>query len=197
MKQKNSNLDNEIFEEEVSIDELKQTNKKEKTKIFIIFIVILIALSLFFVIFGFLKLLNGSYYNNNESKNGSAADLFVVHSKNEFGALISSFDNYNNFDNAFSYSFYIENNSKSSINYRIILVDTDFSLNKSLCNKENINFAVVKDKEVLYKGYLSDAKESELYRYNILGDSKENYEIKLWSDVGCSGYLNFKINVSD
>ena len=123
--------------------------------------------------------------------------MFVVHSKNEFGALISSFNNYNNYDNAFSYLFYIENNASSSIDYRIILDDTDYLLNKGLCNKEKINFAVVRNNKVLYKGYLSDKKEVEIYKTSILGNTKDDYELKLWSDVGCSGYLNFKINVSD
>ncbi len=182
----NKSLDNEIYQDEISADDIVVTKKKSKNKLIVFFFLFFLVLFLggFYCLFrfGVIKFNNMQYISGN---------LFVVHSDTRFGSNVSSFASYNNYDNAFSYTFYVQNDNKDAYSYKVILVDDDYQSNKK---NSKISYEILKNSKVLFKGKLDNKSKSILTTQSILPNSVDNYEIKLWSSEE-SLKLDFKIDV--
>ena len=195
MKQK-IDLDNHEFVEEVDESDLKEYGKN-KAKIFVIILIILIFLSLLFLLFGFKLLLDNGNDDNDKKPDVVNEDLFIVHSKNEFGDTISSFDLYKDENSAYNYTFYVQNSTGQPTKYFVYLTDVDFGVANNLCNKENISYLISKNNQDVFKGVLTNEKKVKLYGTSIDVNGIDNYSIKLWAPAGCSGYLKFIYGIGD
>ncbi len=184
---------NQEYVEEVPtaayIKEKREYQKKRKAIIMIIIIIfialLLLSLGLFF-----------GFFNKKIADGGgtsSVYDLFVVHSKTDYGAKIDSFAQYTTENNAFSYTFYVENQNETAINYSVYLMD--YSSNKNI-NKTNINYQIIKNGSPIFKGVLTNDNVIKLASNKININSKDNYEIKLWGGSTITDF-EFKIKVGD
>lgn len=195
MKQK-IDLDNHEFVEEVDESDLKEYGKN-KAKIFVIILIILIFLSLLFLLFGFKLLLDKGNNDTDKKPDVVNEDLFIVHSKNEFGDTISSFDLYKDENSAYNYTFYVQNSTGKPIKYFVYLTDVDFGVANNLCNKENISYLISKNNQDVFKGVLTNEKKVKLYGTSIDVNGIDNYSVKLWAPAGCGGYLKFIYGIGD
>lgn len=196
MKQKKVDLDNHEFIEEVDESDLKDYGKN-KAKIFVIILIILLVLSLIFLLFGFKLLLDRGIGDDDKKLDILNEDLFIVHSKNEFGDTISSFDLYKDESSAYNYTFYVQNNTGKPTKYFVYLTDVDFGVANNLCNKKNINYLISKNNQNVFKGVLTDEKKVKLYGTSIDVNDIDNYSVKLWAPAGCIGYLKFVYGIGD
>lgn len=178
---KDKELENEVFEEEINANSIVVT--KEKSKGFgIIFATLgfLLVLFLGFYLlfrFGIISLSSKQYISGN---------LFVVHSNVKFGDTISSFEKYSSYENAYSYTFYVENDNDDEYLYKVKLKNVD--------KDSKISYAILKNSDVLFKGQLDGFGDFILTTQSILPSSTDNYELKLWSSDSTSK-LQFKIDV--
>lgn len=170
--------------------DVKGENNRTPKKIIILSILIAI-LAILLIYFGIHFFTSSSGGGGNYTNN----DLFVVHSKANFGDEIKSFKEYNSYDNAFYYTFYVENQNKMALYYRVKLVDDFGNYSGKRVNKNNINYAVLKNDEMIFKGKLNGKKENELVKTKINYNQVDNYKIKLWINNGSDGYYKFKVDV--
>ena len=192
----NYDLENHEFIQEVDEFEINSNlsykNKSKKWIIILICLVILSFLTIFLGIYLYYKTYKPVVDDSGNKKN-DIADLFVVHSKSEFGDTIKSFAA----SNVYNYSFYVENNTAYDIDYSISLDDVDFGTVSNLCNKENINFDLIANGKSLISGVMKNEKEYKFVDSEIGKNQKIDFILKLWSDNGCDGYLKYKIIISD
>ena len=200
MKRKNYNnnfsLDNPSFEHEIADNDLKEMQFEDEKKQKKLFIIIIIIIFLGLLLIGF-----GIYYstrgNGNNWHNGGNNDLFVVHSKPNFGDEIKNVCNYTSYDNSFLYTFYVENQNKYNLWYKVIVQDSYNSSNKSTkFDKEKINYAVIKNDEIMFKGVLGKDKDTVVASAKLFSKNVDNYKLKFWTDskTNC-GYYKFVIRV--
>jgi len=182
-------IDDDYFSEKEKEEEIKERRK------YILLIIIIILLLL--LIFGF-----GIYFFKTKNKinpsvNNTSSDLFVVHSKPEFGATISSLESYSSKASAFSYTFYIDNSSnKSDVWYSVTLESlTDNSLGTKI-DLEKVMYEISNNNNPVFEGKLQNDATVKLVKQKILAGSKDNYELKLWSNSG-SGYYKFKVHIKE
>lgn len=179
---KDNKLDNDVFIEEIDANSIVVNKEKNnKSIILVIFSFILLAFVLIYILFrlGFITLNSKQYISGN---------LFVVHSNVDFGDDITSFSNYYDYDNGFSYKFSVVNNNSNEYMYEVILRPVDYKKNNI------IYYAIIKDEIVLFKGEINAAEPFVLTTQNILPDKTDNYELRLWSSNENERF-QFKIDV--
>lgn len=182
---KDSSIENEVFQDEIDANSIVVTKEKGK-KSGIIFVVLGFLLLLFLGIYLLFRFGVISF----SSKQYISGNLFVVHSKTNFGDTISSFESYNSYDNAYSYTFYIKNDNKDEYLYKVKLRNLSYEKG----NSSSVMYAIVKDSAVLFKGKLDNNSNVILTTQSILPSRTDSYEIKLWSDEK-NEKLKFKIDV--
>lgn len=163
--------------------EVEDKDSKFKRTVFII--IVLILLGTLLMSFG-LFFLNRDAGGKKVSVGNS--DLFIVHSKTNFGDQIPSFASYTSKENSFSYKFYVENDEKFDIGYSIVLHKNN---NEDI---SGIEYVILQNNKELFKGVLQNSSDTTLVSTSINGDSLNNYEIKLWSSDP-NKQLDFKVNV--
>lgn len=194
---KNYDLENHEFVEEVNENALNSSpSYKNIARNFIILLIILVVISLITIIIGFSLHING-YGKKEEPKKVGIEDLFIVHSKPEFGETIKSFSSYNSSANAYNYTFYVQNNTKNNIYYYIYFHDVDFGIASNLCDKTKLNYELIRNGESVSNGVMKNEKMVKLIKTNISSKSKDDYILKLWSENDCNGYMKYKVNVSE
>jgi len=159
-------------------------NKRFKRRV--VFIVVLTIIGVTLLLIGTILVNEG--VGKSVAVSSGTTDLFVVHSKTNFGDNISSFQNYTSLDNAYSYKFYVENDESKDLPYKIVLHRNDSS------DISLINYLVLQDGEDVFKGVLSNQEDNVLISTKIQGNGLNNYEIKFWS-TDFSSKLDFRINV--
>lgn len=178
---KDKKLENDVFEDEISANSIVVTKEKNKKFgiILAVFGFVLVLFLGFYLLFrfGIISLSSKQYISGN---------LFVVHSNVNFGDKVSSFEKYNSYENAYSYTFYVENDNKEEYLYKIKIKNVD--------NDSKIFYAILKNSDVLFKGQLDGSREVVLATQSILPNRTDNYELKLWSSESNSK-LQFKIDV--
>lgn len=198
MKNNSYDLENHEFIQEVDEYDINpDLSYKNKAKKYIIILIILSLFSFISIFVGFYLYLNNEKKVEEEPVSATIADLFVVHSKTEFGDTVKSFDSYTSVGSSHNYSFYINNNTGFDINYSILLEDVDFKTASNLCDKSKVNYELFKNNISVSAGLLKDQDLVSLLKTKILSGSSDNYILKLWSSQGCDGYLKYKINVSE
>lgn len=170
-----NNLDNYYVSEE----------KDSKFKRTVFIIIVLILLGTLLMSFGLFFLNRGA---GGRKVSVGNSDLFIVHSKTNFGDQIPSFTGYNSRENSFSYKFYVENNEKFDIGYSIVLHKNN---NEDI---SGIEYVILQNNKDLFKGVLQNNNDTTLVSTRISGNSLNNYEIKLWSSDP-NKKLDFKVNV--
>lgn len=163
----------------------EKRDKRFKRRVTVIVLLTIIGVSLLLI--GTI-LLNEGVGGNNVTVSSGTTDLFVVHSKTNFGDSISNFNNYTSLDNAYSYKFYVENDEEKDISYKIVLHRNDSS------DISSVNYLVSQDGDDIFKGVLSNQQDNVLISTKIQGKGLNNYEIKFWS-IDASSRLDFKLNV--
>lgn len=179
---KDNRLDNDVFVDEISADSIIVNKKKSSKKIiFVVIFFILLSILLVYMLFrlGFISLNSKQYISGN---------LFVVHSNVNFGDEIISFNNYDSYDRAFSYTFHVVNNNNNEYMYEVKLRPINYEKSSS------IFYAIIKDEVVLFKGEIDSSDSIVLTTQNILPDKTDNYELRLWSN-DVNEKLQFKIDV--
>ena len=190
-------LDNPTFVHEVPEDEVKrmQFEEKKKARKMLILVLLIIFFSILLIGMGF-------YYSFNSSGsvwgNQSNADLFVVHSKTDFGDTIANVKSYDGLDNSFDYTFYVENQNKYNLWYKVIVEDNyDSSSKVNKFDKTKIFYAIEKNDETIFKGTLDSDKETTLTTAKLLAGKVDNYKIRFWTETAdaIDGYYRFKVRV--
>ena len=179
-------IDDEYFAEEEREDEIKTRRK---------YLLLIVILFLFFsLLFGM-----GIYYikaKNSNKINNAHEDLFVIHSKKEFGDTVESFTSHNSKETAFTYTFYVENESKADIFYTITSNQIKDNTLGTMINQNNVFYALYKDGNLLFEGKFAGTGAEKLAQQKILASSREDYELKLWSNSS-TGYYKFRIDVEN
>lgn len=163
--------------------------KKRKSNKIIYLLIFIVLLSILLIGLGF-------YYSRVVNLHYTSGDLFVVHSKTGFGDTIKDFSVYTSENDAFNYTFYVENKNAYGLWYKVIIKDDyDNNLELPKADKLNINYVIEKNNEVIFRGFLNQKPDMTLSNSKLLPDSVDNYRIKLWSSNNINGYYKFKIFV--
>lgn len=199
MEKNNSDFDvsNVTFEEEVSSEELNSkkgtsdivySNKGGRKNKFLIF------LAIFLILFSLLCSFIGYCYLDNKDRDITydKYNLLVTHSDGSFGGIISSFDKYSSFNNAYSYSFSVSNGNPLEFNYSVDINCTNYEKNVNL---SFINYVLYKNNDVVKEGVLSNSEVNKIYDTSIGVNGLDNYVLKLWSSEKNLGF-NFKVNIN-
>ena len=199
MKRKNKSvnfIDVPTFESEVPVEDLENVTYKEKKKSrkMLVLVILIVFFSLLLIGMGIYYSLKGG----TTTWNTAHANLFVVHSKVQFGDTINNLNDYKNEANSYSYTFYVENQNDISLLYKVAVeddYDKDSDLNKFI--KRNINYSIYRNGEAVFKGVFTEDKEQVLSRSKIAPGAIDNYEIKLWTSAvsAADGYYKFKVKV--
>lgn len=200
-KQKNDIDAEELtFLEEVSDSELhsklgtsdiiyKDVGFSKRTKVLIVFAVLLILSAICSALFGFIYL-DKEVKDTKERINVVRYNLFVTHSSSSFGGNIESFENYNALNKAYSYSFSVKNDNSISLGYSIYFSSDDF-VDKSL-----INYQLLRNGMVVQAGNFVNSDVNKIFDTKIKSNGYDKYEIKIWSlKVPKSTSFKFKIDV--
>ena len=156
----------------------------------------IIFLLLFVVLLSIVLIGLGFYYSQAVNLRYTNGDLFIVHSKTDFGDIINNFSGYTDENNAFIYTFYVENKNSYDLWYKVVIKDNyDNKLNLVKAEKSNINYAIEKNGSIIFRGYLNQQSEIVLSNSKLLSENVDNYKIKFWSSNGVDGYYKFKIFV--
>ena len=120
--------------------------------------------------------------------------LTVVHSNKNYGGTVKSFSNYNNSGSSFNYVFHVENKNAVNLKYSVELENPNFGSDN--IDQTKISYMLLKNKQVVKNGSLSNMKTNDLYKTTISGKSVDEYEIKIWGDnINNDLNFSFKINI--
>ncbi len=120
--------------------------------------------------------------------------LTVTHSNKNYGGTIKSFVNYNNSGNSFNYVFSVENKNSVDLKYSVELINPNYGSDN--IDQGNISYMLIKNKQVVKNGSLSNFKTNNLYNTNISSNSVDAYEIKIWgNNINKDSNFSFKINI--
>jgi len=188
---------NDHFEEEVLEHELEQRKDPEIRVVHKINVVVLVlfflslALLMFSLYYAFFK--EKTFVNIRTIQSGNIA---VLHSKANFGETINSFVNYTSEKDSSYYKFTVQNNNEHELNYNIKMVNVT-PVGISRINLNYLNYSLYKNGEKISSGLVSNLKNNILIKERTLADSKDNYEIKLWSSVITQDGYKYRIEVTD
>ena len=188
---------NDHFEEEVLEHELEQRKDPEIKVVHQVNVVVLIlfflslGLLIFSLYYAFFK--EKTYVNIRTIQSG---DIAVIHSKADFGTKIESFLNITSEEEASSYTFIIQNNNEHELNYNIKMLD-ETTVGIQRINLSSLNYSLYKNGNKVATGLVSNLTNNILVKERTLADSKDSYELKLWSSVVTQDGYKFKIEVSD
>jgi len=188
---------NDHFEEEVLEHELEQRKDPEIRVVHKINVVVLVlfflslALLMFSLYYAFFK--EKTFVNIRTIQSGNIA---VLHSKANFGETINSFVNYTSEKDSSYYKFTVQNNNEHELNYNIKMVNVT-PVGISRINLNYLNYSLYKNGEKISSGLVSNLKNNIFIKERTLADSKDNYEIKLWSSVITQDGYKYRIEVTD
>ena len=207
MNQKNddyiSNTDELIFKEEVADEELHSklgVDDHIYVKKSFFGAPFLIGLAIFLILTSLLAAILGLIVFDKELT-GRPIGVFhneykltVVHSNNNYGGTVKSFANYNNSGNSFNYVFHVENKNTVDLKYSVELENPNYGSDN--IDQTKISYMLLKNKQVVKNGSLSNMKTNDLYKTTISGKSVDEYEIKIWGDnINNDLNFSFKINI--
>lgn len=188
---------NDHFDEEVLEHELEQRKDPEIRVVHKINVVVLI---LFFLSLGLLIFsLYYAFFSEKTFVNIrtiQSGDIAVLHSKADFGETIDSFINFTSEDESSSYKFTVQNNNEHELNYNIKIQDKT-GAGISRINLNYLNYSLYKNNNKISTGIISNLNNNILAKEKTLADSKDDYEIKLWSSVVSQDGYKFEIEVTD
>ena len=189
-------LDVPTFESEVPVDDLQDVRFKEKKKArrMLILVILIVIFSLLLIAMGIYYSIKGGTTNWNTTN----ADLFVVHSKVDFGDMINNVNDFKSEDDAYSYTFYVENQNDINLMYKVVVEDDyDNNIGVKKFIKRNINYSIYKNNERVFKGVFTEKNSHVLTTTKIIPGQIDNYEIKLWTSASSAddGYYKFKVKV--
>ena len=188
---------NDHFDEEVLEHELEQRKDPEIRVVHKINVVVLI---LFFLSLGLLFFsLYYAFFSEKTFVNIrtiQSGDIAVLHSKADFGETIDSFINFTSEDESSSYKFTVQNNNEHELNYNIKIQDKT-GAGISRINLNYLNYSLYKNNNKISTGIISNLNNNILAKEKTLADSKDDYEIKLWSSVVSQDGYKFEIEVTD
>lgn len=181
--------ENQLYDKKDRTDIIYSKSYLSTTRnvVLIIFMVLLLLISLFSLIFGFV-------YFNKHIDNGDTYTLFVVHSNDEYGGKQISFDEYNSFKNSYSYDFSVKNSNEVKLNYKIQIENTNFSSNNADYSK--INYSLLNYNNVISEGKIINDNIFDVVSLDIEPNQNQQLVLKLWSDdVNQNLIYSFKINI--
>lgn len=188
---------NDHFDEEVLEHELEQRKDPEIRVVHKINVIVLI---LFFLSLGLLIFsLYYAFFSEKTFVNIrtiQSGDIAVLHSKADFGETIDSFINFTSEDESSSYKFTVQNNNEHELNYNIKIQDKT-GAGISRINLNYLNYSLYKNNNKISTGIISNLNNNILAKEKTLADSKDDYEIKLWSSVVSQDGYKFEIEVTD
>ena len=184
---------NDYFDEEVLEHELEQRKDPEIRVVHKINVIVLILffLSLGLLIFSlyYAFFSEKTYVNVRTIQSG---DIAVLHSKADFGGTIDSFIKFTSEEESSSYKFTVQNNNEHELNYDIKIQDKT-GAGISRINLNYLNYSLYKNNNKISTGVISNLNNNILIKEKTLSDSKDDYEIKLWSSVVSQDGYNFEI----
>ncbi len=188
----NDRFDEEVLDSELEEREDPQIRVVHKVNIVVLILFFLsLGLLIFSLYYAFFK--EKTFINIKTVKDG---DIAVIHSKVDFGETIESFLNINSEDKASSYKFTVQNNNKHELNYKIKLIDvTNVGINR--INLSSLNYSLYKNNNKISSGVVSDLKENIIITEKTLSNTKDSYELKLWSNKVTNDGFKYKIEVTD
>lgn len=184
--------ENDIFYEEVDAEELKKQKYKEEKKsvlflrLFLLFSALLLG---FCVYYAFIK-----DKGKVEVITYDSGDLYLVHSKANFGDTITSFISSRTEETAVVYKFYVENVHDVNIGYSLRLINENI-IGKSNVSEEVLRYSLYKNSKKMATGVVSGLKQNVLITTKIEKNSKDNYILKLWLPSEENGVYNYRIDM--
>lgn len=188
----NDHFDEEVMEHEIEDREDPTIRIVHKVNIVVLILFFLsLGLLIFSLYYAFFK--EKTFVNIRTIQSG---DIAVIHSKADFGGTINSFININSEENAFIYNFTINNNNAHELNYNIKMINVvSASINR--INLTSLNYSLYKNNNKLSTGVVSNLKNNILIKERTNADSKDKYELRLWSNTVTQDGYKFKIEVTD
>ena len=205
MRKKNSISSSDLmFEEEVSDQEVYDKSghydviyksSNSKVKFLIVLAIILIIISIFSALLGFIYL---DRDRENIVNNGEMVinhyDLFVSHSNQYFGGNLISFDEHRDVEHPYSYTLDVSNQNNIDIKYRIVLVTEGYSTDE--IDMSEINYNLFDDDNLISSGTLQEMEEMELANVTVNSNSIDNIKFDIWSStIDKDLSFTFKINI--
>lgn len=184
------------FISDVPVEDLRDFGYKEKKKARKLLVLVILI-----VFFSLLLIAMGIYYSVKRGQtnwNVANADLFVVHSKVTFGDTISNMNDFKSEEDAFTYTFYVENQNDINLMYKVVVLDDyDKNMVSNKFIKRNINYSIYKNDERVFKGVFNESDNQVLATAKIVPGQVDDYEIKMWTSANnaLDGYYKFKVRV--
>lgn len=199
-KMNDFHLENEIFDEEVSENDISLSNnyvvnkdKKSKQKWLFVLCLLLILTSLASFAYAFSRFSDGA--NRENEVNVIQYNLFVERFGSSYGGEIASFKEYDSLDKAFTYDFNVSNSNPVSLKYNLELVNSNFGLDN--VDLSLINYSLVKNNVEVLSGTLSNVFNMNLYETDISSNAKDEYTLKLWSnEIDDNMKYSFRLNIN-
>ena len=117
--------------------------------------------------------------------------LTVVHSDESYGGIIKNFKKYNSSSDAFSYNFSVANKNTVDLGYAVAVEKSSGSI-----DLKKVNYKLLRNGSTIKSGTLADKKSNKIYDTTAIGNTTDEYEIRLWVDNATDDEsLTFKIKV--
>lgn len=182
--------DNYLYTEEVSPNEVNEYKEKEKSKKFILFVIIILLAVFLGMFIGYLL---SKHYNKINDNTIHQGDLLGIYQYDNFTNYIENVKVYNSYDKSNKYKFYVKNDNEYQITYKLAINDKEVDNNGKMANRKNLNYAIIKNDEQIKQGNLGEIKNNVLLTTSINLKSTDNYEILIWGDSNASGYYNYEV----
>lgn len=157
-----------------------------KRVLFIIFLFVFILLILFLSIFGF------SFFNKNVVD--EEYSLFLTHSNPFYGGENLIISDFNSIDDAYSYSFTVNNSNDVSLSYKVQVENVNYGFDN--VEYTNINYSLLKYNDVVSSGVLEDKAILDIANIDISSNSNHQLTLKIWSNINDENLeYSFKVKI--
>lgn len=187
--------ENEVYDKKNQSDIIYVSSNKNKVKFLIVLAIILIIISIFSALLGFIYL---DKDRSNIVDDGKAVinhyDLFISHSNQYYGGNLISFAEHRSEESAYSYSFNVSNQNDLDIKYKIVLVNALYTSDD--IDMKDINYSLFNDDVLISSGNLQEVEEFSLADMLIKSNSIDDINFKIWSStIDKNLKFTFKINI--
>lgn len=167
---------------------------KKNTNILIIGLLILIFIIILLSVFSFKIFQKKNYIIN-------GLEVVLSDENSKFNNIKLSPISDNNIENLKPYTFNVTNNSNKTINYEIIINDSNSNYKKNMLSRSQLKYQLKLNDNVISIGSLKDIKQNILCTSIIKLKSTDFYELRIWLDNSqidsdwMNKYYNYNISI--
>ena len=167
---------------------------KKNTNILIIGLLILIFIIILLSVFSFKIFQKKNYIIN-------GLEVVLSDENSKFNNIKLSPISDNNIENLKPYTFNVTNNSNKTINYAIIINDSNSNYKKNMLSRSQLKYQLKLNDNVISIGSLKDIKQNILCTSIIKLKSTDFYELRIWLDNSqidsdwMNKYYNYNISI--